>query len=65
MEGVERGAPRDDVPAWALTYDAGEYPHYAVTGDAVALALEWERGGAPLRTLVVVCCGAPSRGLDA
>lgn len=65
MEGVERGAPRDDVPAWALTYDAGEYPHYAVTGDAVALALEWARGEASLRALVVVRGGDPFRGLDA
>jgi hypothetical protein len=54
-----------DVPGWALKYDAGEYPHYAVTGDAVALALEWAHGQASLRALVVVRAGEPFRGLDA
>lgn len=55
----------EGVPEWALRYDAGEYPHYAVTGDAVALALEWPGGEASLRALVVVRGGEPFRGLDA
>ncbi|HEX8903678.1 MAG TPA: NUDIX domain-containing protein, partial [Longimicrobiaceae bacterium] len=55
----------EGVPQWALTYDAGEYPHYAVTGDAVVLALEWAHGQASLRALVVVRGGEPYRGLDA
>jgi hypothetical protein len=59
-------APHDGgVPEWALRYDAAEYPHYAVTGDAVALALEWPGGEAALRALVVVRGGEPFRGLDA
>jgi len=53
------------VPEWALKYDAGEYPHYAVTGDAVALALDWRAGEASLRALVVVRGGDPFRGRDA
>ena len=52
-----------DVPEWALRYDAGEYPHYAVTGDAVAMALA--AGQAEPRALVVVRGGEPFRGLDA
>ncbi|HEX8905905.1 MAG TPA: NUDIX domain-containing protein, partial [Longimicrobiaceae bacterium] len=55
----------EGVPQWALTYDAGEYPHYAVTGDAVVLALEWAHGQPSLRVLVVVRGGEPFRGLDA
>lgn len=53
------------VPAWALRYDAGEYPHYAVTGDAVALALGAAGGLAVPRALVVVRGNEPFRGLDA
>lgn len=55
----------EGVPDWALRYDAGEFPHYAVTGDAVALALDWPGGEASLRALVVVRGGEPFRGLDA
>jgi hypothetical protein len=55
----------EEVPEWALRYDAGEYPHYAVTGDALALALDWPGGEASLRALVVVRGGEPFRGLDA
>lgn len=58
-------APGSDVPEWALRYDAGEYPHYAVTGDAVGLALDSTGGEASLRALVVVRGGEPFRGLDA
>jgi hypothetical protein len=58
-------AQAEGVPEWALRYDAGEYPHYAVTGDAVALALDWLGGEASLRALVVVRGGEPFRGLDA
>ncbi|HEX9939337.1 MAG TPA: NUDIX domain-containing protein [Longimicrobium sp.] len=53
------------VPEWALRYDAGEYPLYAVTGDAVALARDAHGGGAALRALVVVRGREPFRGLDA
>jgi hypothetical protein len=52
-----------EVPDWAQRYDAGEYPHYAVTADAVAVALD--RGSDALRALVVVRAGDPFRGLDA
>jgi len=54
-----------EVPGWALRYDAGEYPHYAVTGDALALALDTSAGEAQPRALVVVRGGEPFRGLDA
>jgi hypothetical protein len=60
LEGRGAGAPD-----WALRYDAGEYPHYAVTGDAVALALGAAAGEAVPRALVVVRGGEPFRGLDA
>src|SRR3954471_12019601 len=56
--------PRGEVPEWALRYDAGEFPHYAVTGDAVALARD-AAGAGTLRALVVVRAGEPFRGLDA
>lgn len=56
---------RGEVPEWALRYDAGEYPLYAVTGDAVALARDAHAGGATLRALVVVRGREPFRGLDA
>ncbi len=55
----------DGVPGWALRYDAGEYPLYAVTGDAVALARDAHVGGATLRALVVVRGREPFCGLDA
>lgn len=55
----------EEVPGWALRYDAADYPRYAVTGDAVALALDWPGGEASLRALVVVRGGEPFRGLDA
>jgi hypothetical protein len=70
-EGMKEGRVDSDsgqgggVPEWALKYDAGEYPHYAVTGDAVALALDWRGGEASLRALVVVRGGDPFRGRDA
>ena len=54
-----------DVPEWALRFDAGEYPLHAVTGDAVALALDWRGGEATLQALVVVRAQEPFRGLDA
>jgi hypothetical protein len=57
---------RDEhVPEWALKYDAGEFPHYAVTGDAVAMALEWAHGEPTLAALVVVRGGEPFAGRDA
>jgi len=62
---TEEQARAEGVPEWALRYDAAEYPHYAVTGDAVALALDWPGGEASLRALVVVRGGEPFRGLDA
>lgn len=63
-EDRQEQAP-DDVPEWALRYDAGEYPLYAVTGDAVALARDAHPGGATLRALIVVRGREPFRGLDA
>jgi hypothetical protein len=62
---TEDQARAEGVPGWALRYDAGEFPHYAVTGDAVALALDCPGGEASLRALVVVRGGEPFRGLDA
>src|SRR5688572_31155532 len=32
--------PPGPIPEWALRYDASEFPRYAVTGDAVAFALD-------------------------
>lgn len=67
----KRGTVDDDredggeVPGWALRYDAGEYPLYAVTGDAVALARDAHPGGATLRALVVVRGREPFAGRDA
>ncbi|MBD0319535.1 MAG: NUDIX domain-containing protein [Gemmatimonadetes bacterium] len=58
VRGVDPGG---DPPEWALAYDAREYPRHAVTGDAVALALE----GRALRALLVVRGGEPFAGLDA
>ena len=59
------GGGGGDVPEWALKYDAGEFPRYAVTGDAVAMALNADGGAPSLRALVVVRGGEPYRGLDA
>jgi hypothetical protein len=58
VRGVDPGG---DPPEWALAYDAREYPRHAVTGDAVALALD----GRELRALLVVRGGEPFAGLDA
>ncbi|HEX6039532.1 NUDIX domain-containing protein [Longimicrobium sp.] len=56
--------PDEDVPEWAVRYNAGDYPLQAVTGDAVALALEngteWT-----LRALLVERGKDPFGGLDA
>ncbi|HEX5725242.1 MAG TPA: NUDIX domain-containing protein [Longimicrobiaceae bacterium] len=59
-----RGAPVPEgpVPEWAVRYDAREYPRQAVTGDAVALALD---GGRSLQALVVERGGEPFAGMDA
>lgn len=56
--------PDEDVPEWAVRYNAGDYPRQAVTGDAVALALE---SGAEwtLRALLVERGKDPFGGLDA
>ncbi len=53
------------VPDWAREYDAREYPRHAVTGDAVALALERGSGRTALQALVVERGGEPFAGLDA
>jgi hypothetical protein len=58
VRGVE---PWGDPPEWALEYGAREYPRHAVTGDAVALALD----GRELQALLVVRGGEPFAGLDA
>ncbi|HEU4562756.1 MAG TPA: NUDIX domain-containing protein [Longimicrobium sp.] len=65
MDEDREGTGREGVPEWALRYDAGEYPLYAVTGDAVALARDAHGGGATLRALVVVRGREPFRGMDA
>ncbi|HYH83816.1 MAG TPA: NUDIX domain-containing protein [Longimicrobium sp.] len=65
MSDDRQGKPPGEVPEWALRYDAGEYPLYAVTGDAVALARDADAGGATLRALVVVRGREPFAGLDA
>ncbi|HEX8692774.1 MAG TPA: NUDIX domain-containing protein [Longimicrobium sp.] len=63
----KKPAPPDDgpVPEWALRYDASEFPRFAVTGDAVAFALDRDGGEAALQVLVVVRDAEPFRGLDA
>ena len=59
-------APEDeDVPEWALKYNAKEYPRQAVTGDAVALALEGRGHEAALQGLVITRSKDPFAGLDA
>jgi hypothetical protein len=57
--------PGRDTPDWALRYDAGAYPHYAVTGDAAALALDGKGAQATLKALVVTRGGEPFQGMDA
>jgi hypothetical protein len=55
----------EPVPEWAVRYNAGDYPLQAVTGDAVALALD-DGGGEPtLRALLVQRGKDPYGGLDA
>ena len=62
----EIAIPVDEpVPEWAVRYDAGDYPRQAVTGDAVALALDWSGGGCTLRALLIERAGEPFLGLDA
>lgn len=53
------------VPEWAVRYDAGDYPRQAVTGDAVALALEGGSAERTLRALLVERGKDPYGGLDA
>ena len=65
MSDDRQETPPGEVPEWALRYDAGEYPLYAVTGDAVALARDADAVGATLRALVVVRGREPFAGLDA
>lgn len=55
----------EDVPEWALRYNAKEYPRHAVTGDAVALALEGRGDHPGLDALVVTRAKDPFAGLDA
>jgi hypothetical protein len=55
----------EDVPEWAVRYNAGDYPRQAVTGDAVALALHWSGGGCSVRALLVERGAEPYLGLDA
>ena len=55
----------EDVPEWALRYNAKEYPRQAVTGDAVALAMGRRGEAATLQALVVERGGEPFAGLDA
>lgn len=53
------------VPDWAVRYNAGDYPPQAVTGDAVALALDPGAGEWALRGLLVERGAEPYAGLDA
>ncbi|HEX8320195.1 NUDIX domain-containing protein [Longimicrobium sp.] len=55
----------EPVPDWAVRYNAGDYPPHAVTGDAVALALDWSGGNCRLHALLVVRAKEPFAGLDA
>jgi hypothetical protein len=58
--------PADEpVPDWAVRYNAGDYPRQAVTGDAVALALDCGAGECTLRALLVERGRDPFGGLDA
>ena len=53
------------VPDWAMRYNASDYPPHAVTGDAVALALDTAGAPCTLRALLVERGGVPYHGLDA
>jgi hypothetical protein len=53
------------VPDWAVRYDARDYPRQAVTGDAVALALDPGAGEWALRALLVERGRDPFGGLHA
>ena len=55
----------EPVPDWAVRYNAGDYPRQAVTGDAVALALDAGPGERTLRALLVERGKEPYGGLDA
>jgi hypothetical protein len=55
----------EQVPEWAVRYNAGDYPLQAVTGDAVALALDCGAGECTLRALLVERGRDPFGGLDA
>ncbi|HEX6911220.1 MAG TPA: NUDIX domain-containing protein [Longimicrobium sp.] len=57
--------PDEAVPEWAVRYNAGDYPRQAVTGDAVALALDCGAGECTLRALLVERGKDPFGGLDA
>jgi hypothetical protein len=57
--------PGEPVPDWAVRYNAGDYPLQAVTGDAVALALDCGAGECTLRALLVERAKDPFGGLDA
>jgi hypothetical protein len=58
--------PADEpVPEWAVRYNAGDYPLQAVTGDAVALALDCDAPECTLRALLVERGRDPYGGLDA
>lgn len=55
----------EPVPEWAVRYNAGDYPRQAVTGDAVALALDGGAGERSLCALLVERGKEPFGGLDA
>ena len=55
----------EPVPEWAVRYNAGDYPRQAVTGDAVALALDAAGPHCTLRALLVERGEEPFAGLDA
>jgi hypothetical protein len=55
----------EQVPEWAVRYNAGDYPRQAVTGDAVALALDCGGAECTLRALLVERGKEPFGGLDA
>lgn len=55
----------EQVPEWAVRYNAGDYPRQAVTGDAVALALDCGGAECTLRALLVERGKDPFGGLDA
>jgi hypothetical protein len=57
--------PDEPVPEWAVRYNAGDYPRQAVTGDAVALALDCGAPERTLRALLVERGKDPFGGLDA